>query len=133
MIQPSELRIGNYILHKTGVRILPVKCTFQHFEFLAKGMEKDFFPIQLKKDVLQKCGFIENEKYYLHPETREYILTLPVKGINKNEISAFVAENNPPYARASVNELVVSNHIHHLHQLQNLYFALVAKEMEVVL
>ncbi len=48
MIDPSALRIGNYILHKSGVRILPVKCDFQHFELLSNGMAKDMFPVALK-------------------------------------------------------------------------------------
>lgn len=133
MIDALELRLGNYILHKNGVRILPVKCTFQHFELLSKGLAKDFFPIPLKQDILKKCGFIENAKYYLSPETREFILTLPVKGIHKNDISAFIADSNAPYARAALNELIVSNNIHNLHQLQNLYYALVGNELEVVI
>jgi hypothetical protein len=131
MIDPITLRIGNYILHKSGVRILPVKCNFQHFELLAKGMAKDIFPVALKADVLKKCGFIENEKYYLLPDAKEFILTLPVKGTNKNEIRAYLANNNEPYARATVNELIITNNIHHLHQLQNLYYALTGAELEV--
>ena len=133
MIDPSALRIGNYILHKSGVRILPVKCNFQHFELLSKGLVKEVFPIALKVDVLKKCGFIENEKYYQLPDVKEFILTLPVKGINKNEIRAYVAANSEPYARATVNELIITNNIHHLHQLQNLYYALTSTDLEVLI
>lgn len=133
MIDPSELRPGNYILHKSGVRILPVKCTLQHFELFAKGIVKDSFPIALKPEILVKCGFIENPKYYLYPDAREYILALPVMGNNKNEVYAYINSNKESYARAAVNDLVISNNLHYLHQLQNLYYALVGKELDVLL
>jgi hypothetical protein len=133
MIEASELRIGNYILHKSGVRILPVKCTFQHFELLAKGLSKDMSPIALKPEIVIKCGFIENKKYHLLPDAREFILTLPVMGINKNEIYAYINSNKESYARATVNSLTISNNFHYVHQLQNLYFTLLGNELEVTL
>jgi len=133
MINPTELRLGNYILHKTGVRILPSKCTFLHFEVFAKGQVKDSFPIALKPDILVKCGFVENKKYYAYPDTREFVLTLPVIGTNKNEVLAYVNASNESYARAVVNDCIVTNHIHHLHQLQNMYYAFVGNEMELTL
>ena len=133
MIDASELRLGNYILHKAAVRILPVKCTFQHFELLSKGLAKDIFPIALKPDILQKCGFIENKKYHLLPDAREFILTLPVMGNNKNEVYAYINSNKESYARATINDLVISNNFYHLHQLQNLYYTLVGKELEIML
>jgi hypothetical protein len=133
MIDASELRIGNYILHKTGVRILRVKITIAHFDLLGKSGGKDMFPIALKPDILQKCGFTENLKYYRLPEGREFILTLPVMGANKNEIAAYVINNSEMYARATVNDLVISNNCHHLHQLQNLYYALAGRELDVAL
>jgi hypothetical protein len=133
MIDASELRLGNYILHKSGVRILPVKAGFQHFELLAKGLAKDVFAIALKPDILQKCGFIENKKYHLFPDAREFVLTLPVMGNNKNEIYAYININKESYARASVNDLIISNNIYFVHQLQNLYYALVCKELEVLI
>ena len=133
MINAGELRIGNYILHKAGVRILPAKCTFQHFELLSKGSAKDIFPIALKPDILEKCGFIENKKYYLLPDAREFVLALPVMGNNKNDIYAYINSNKESYARAAVNDLTISNNFYYLHQLQNLYYALVGKELEVLL
>jgi len=131
MIDSSELRLGNYILHKSGVRILPVKCTFQHFELFAKGLAKDAFPIALKSDILQKCGFIENEKYYGLPDRAEFILTLPVTGNNRNEIRAYINSNKESYARAAVNDLIICNNFYFLHQLQNFYYALVGEELDL--
>jgi hypothetical protein len=132
MINASELRLGNYILHKAGVRILPVKFSLTHFDLLSKGLGKDMFPIPLKPDLLEKCGFLENKKYYQLPEAREFILTLPVKGVNNNEIRAYITKTEA-YARATVNELIITNNIHQLHQLQNLYYALVNAELDITL
>ena len=133
MIEASELRLGNYILHKAAVRILPVKCTLQHFELLAKGLAKDMFPIGLKPEILLKAGFIENKKYHLLPEAQEFILALPVAGNNKNEINAYINSNREIYARATVNDLIITNNFYQLHQLQNVYYALTGKELEVML
>lgn len=133
MIEATELRLGNYFLYKASVRILPVKCTFEHFELLSKGMAKQMFPIALKPDVLTKCGFIENKKYYQYPEAREFILALPVMGNNKNEVYAYLNNKNESYARASANDKVISNNIYFLHQLQNLYYTLTGLEMEVTI
>ena len=133
MIDATELRLGNYILQKTGVRILPVKTNFQHFELFSKGLAKDMFPVALKADLLQKCGFIENKKYHLLPESREFVLVLPVTGTNKNEMHAFMNANKEIYVRATVNDLIISNNFHYLHQLQNVYHAIVGKELEVIL
>jgi hypothetical protein len=133
MINASELRLGNYLLHKTGVRILPVKCSFQHFELLAKGLAKEMFPVVLKQDILAKSGFIENPSYYLLPDAKQFILILPVMGNSKNEIHAFLNSNKECFARAMVNDLVVTNHFYNLHQLQNVYYSLVGTELEIIL
>jgi hypothetical protein len=133
MIDSKSLRIGNYILHKSGVRILPVKVNFEHFELLSKGLGKDMFPIALKRELLLKCGFIENPKYYLLPNAREFVLALPVQGANIIDVQAYIPATNEVYARATVNELIVTNNIHYLHQLQNLYHAIAAIELEITI
>lgn len=131
MINALELRLGNYVLYKSGVRILPVRLGFEHLELLSKGQSNLFFPVQLKPDVLQKCGFSENKEYALLPEERQFILTLPVIGNNENKIIAFV--HKEIYARAVVNDLVITNHFYNLHQLQNVHYALTGKELDVTL
>lgn len=131
MINENELRLGNYILQKINTRIIPVKFTHQHFELLKVGNTKDLFPVILKAEVLEKCGFSENKKYPLLPEAREFILVLPVIGNATNEIRAYIKNNKECFGRATINNLPVSNNFYHLHQLQNLYFALTAEELDV--
>jgi hypothetical protein len=131
MINESELRLGNFILQKVNTRIVPVKCTHQHFELLKSGNAKDLFAVVLKAEILEKSGFTENKDYPLLPDAREFILALPVIGNNKNEIRAYIKNNKECFARAMVNNLPVSNNFYHLHQLQNVYFALTSEELKV--
>jgi len=133
MIYPAELRLGNYVLYKSSGRITITALAFQHFEALGKGEIASFFPVVLKPELFLKCGFIENPDYPLLPQAREFKLALPVQGENKNEIVGYSKSNNECFARAIVNGAVASNNLHHLHQLQNLYFALVGTELEMKL
>ena len=73
MINETELRLGNYILQKINTRIIAVKCTYEHFELLKNGNAKDIFPVVLKAEILEKCGFVENKDYPLLPDAREFI------------------------------------------------------------
>jgi hypothetical protein len=131
MVKSQEFRLGNYVMHKTGVRILTVPCTFQHYELMARDGGKDLFPVLLSPKILEGCGFIENKKYALLPESREFILVLPVMGSGEIEIRAYVKSNKECFGRAMINTLPISNNVHHLHQLQNLFQALTGQELEV--
>lgn len=133
MIKPQEFRLGNYLMHKTGVRILTVRCTTDHLALIAKGGEKDLFPVVLSASVLEKCGFAENKKYPLLPESREFILVVPVMGSGNMEVRAYIKNNKEAFGRAMLSGVPVSNNFFHLHQLQNLFYALTAQELEVML
>jgi hypothetical protein len=131
MINANELRLGNYLMQKVGIRIVTTQCTYQHFDLLAKGQGKELFPVVLKAETLERCGFIENKSYPLLPEAREFRMVLPVIGNHQNEIYAYIKTNNECFGRATFNSLPISNNFYHLHQLQNLYFSLTGQEMEV--
>jgi hypothetical protein len=133
MIHASEFRLGNYLLQKINNKISMVPCSYSHFDLLAKGENKDLHPVLLKVELLEKCGFIENKKYALLPDAREFILALPVPGNNKNEIAAYIKNNKECFGRAMVNNLPVSANFYQLHQLQNLYFSLTGQELAIKL
>lgn len=107
------------------------KCGFEHFDLLSKGDHKNMFPVVLKPEILEKCGFSENMKYPLRPEAKEFILILPVIGESQNELRVYIKSNGESFGRAMTNNIVVSNNFYHLHQLQNLYVALTGQEMEL--
>jgi hypothetical protein len=133
MIKAAEIRLGNHMLEKKGTKISPVVCGAQQLASIAQGEVKDLFPIVLKAEVLQRCGFIENKDYPLLPQAREFGLLLPVIGSNKNEIMAWIKSSGECFGRATVNGLPVSNHFYNLHTLQNLYHALTGEELGIKL
>jgi len=130
MVNPNEFRPGNFLMQKVDHRIVTVACSFPHFELMAKG-GKELFPVVLKAEIFEKCGFEENKKYPLLPSAREFKLAIPVKSSHKNEIHAYVKSNGECFARAMINELPASNPVYQLHQLQNLYYGLTGEELQV--
>lgn len=131
MISIQEFRTGNYLLQKVANKISLVPCTLEHFVLAARGEGASLFPVVLKPELLERCGFIENMDYALRPQAREFRLVLPVMGSGNNEIAAYVKSNGECFARAMVNGAIISNNVHQLHQLQNLYYALVGAEMMI--
>jgi hypothetical protein len=131
MINAVELRLGSYVLHKSSGRISMVAVHYSHFEALSKGDAANFFPVVLKPELLQKCGFIENKDYPLLPQAREFKLVLPVQGSQQNEIIGYVKSNGECFVRAVVNNIVISQNLFNLHSLQNLFFVLTGKEIEL--
>ena len=131
MINASELRLGNYILFKLNGKISMIPCDFIHFEQLHKGDTSSFYPVMLKPDLFQKCGFIENKDYALLPQAREFTLVLPVIGSNNNELFGYVKNNGECFVRATVNHNIASINFFHLHQLQNLFYFLTGNELEI--
>lgn len=123
--------MGNYLLHKTGVRILTVPCTTEHFALMAKDGGKDLFPVLLSAKLLEGCGFVENKKYPLLPESREFVRVLPVMGDADIALKAYVKSNKECFARLMLNNVPLSNNLFHLHSLQNLYAALTGEELPV--
>ena len=117
-------------MQKVGHKIQRVACGLEHFELMAQG-SKDLYPVILKAELLEECGFEENKTYPLLPSAREFKTTMPVKSNHKNEIHAFVKSNGECFARAMMNDLPASNPVYHLHQLQNLFYILSGKELVV--
>jgi len=129
MINLQELRPGNQVLMKSGPRIVMSAFTPVHFAEAAVNGAKDFFPVVLKAEILEQFGFAENKDYPLLPDAREFLLTLPVAGSHKNEIRAYIKNNKECFGRATLDGFPASNNFYHLHQLQNLFFALTGREL----
>ena len=91
------------------------------------------FPVALSPAILEKGGFTENKKYALLPESREFVLVLPVMGSGDVSIKAYVKNNKECFGRAMINNVPLSNNVYHLHQLQNLYFAFTGEELVLTL
>ncbi len=131
MITVSEFRFGNLLLQKNGPKITKVPFGLQHIDLLVNSDLSALYPIVLKPDILEKCGFQENKKYPLLPEAREFILVLPVPGGNKNELRVYNKSNGECFGRALVNDAVASQNFFQLHQLQNLFYSLTGAELDI--
>jgi len=131
MIEMREFRPGNFLMHKQQHRIVTVPLGADQLLLMARGELKDLHPVVLKPEWFTRCGFIENEDYPLRPGAREFMLPLPVPGSQQNEIRGWVKTNGECFARAVTNNLPVSANVFQLHNLQNLYFSLTGKELEI--
>ena len=108
-----------------------VSCGFVHFEQLSKGDATSFYPVMLKPVLLEKCGFAENKDYPLLPQAREFKSVIPVIGSSHNDLCGYVKNNGECFVRAMVNNNVASINFFHLHHVQNLYFLMTGKELEM--
>lgn len=118
MISPNELRIGNWITEtfKYGIGIDTQIRSGAHLDELAS--HECFYPIPLTEEWLLKFGFKR--------------LGLSIRfSIDKNrEFCLFDQEDIFRYQTRVSGWTTQMPHIKHVHQLQNLYFALMNKELK---
>lgn len=117
MIQPNELRIGNWVKDTESDMNIKVAGLDPYEIFVGEIDEekeiydcRDIEPIPLTDELLKKCGFREIvEKVFVHGE-----MVNLMKGDNGYCL----------YDRLSID-------ISSLHQLQNIFFSLTGKELEI--
>lgn len=140
MIPKNELRLGNMVYVdgnrdtfftvvqlKAKVAFVKGKAIFQvEYEMLT--------PVLITSDTLSKCGFKEIQNVTIKSVAIEYALPVPVLGDDKHDIYAVVDNNDPKrtFAKTRINGLHVGNKLVFLHQIQNIYHALVNKEMLII-
>lgn len=123
MIDAKELRIGNYIQLRN--KFVMAGGIPNIHKLLIPGEQyavevEEFVPIPLTEDLLLKCGF----KKINHISGYSFFsMERKKSGVNIDIYEA--------YSTIGGNTSVP--HIQFLHQLQNLYFALTGKELEVTL
>lgn len=115
MIQENELRVNNW------VRMISKNVSYQ----ITRGYDiegsEDFKAIELTEEILLKCGFVGNKVAY-KLENDKFILELyyydcwNLTYIEKDKFG---------------NGSVELQGYWNLHQLQNLYFALIGEELEI--
>jgi len=118
MIQANELRIGNWVyaayINNTSMKI----CSIEYTE----GKDDDLYnPIPITSEILEKAGFDGDDSrndYWLHD--------------NENDIHLRIAFHIHDGV-TEWNGIRLFEHIPHLHQLQNLYFALTGEELPIEL
>lgn len=131
MIQINELRIGNWVSVDTMKIDQMPKCSFANvigvgdkIDLLIDGYgensvsSKVITPVKLTRDILFSCGFEENGVYDNVYQLRNFSITL-----NKKSKSGML--------QYTTNGSNLEIEILSVHQLQNVYFALIGEELEV--
>jgi len=121
-LQANELRIGNLLMY--GNRMAVVSAIFKsHFRCesleqidFGNSLQSNFQPIPLTPEILEKCGFDNDDNDFLNTIDERSSLH-----INLEKQRTLIE---------SYDGIIKLNNIKHLHQLQNLYFALTGEELE---
>lgn len=129
MMKATELRIGNYLNTKDGKLAIVEKITKDDFIAYSGMITKlPLSPIPLTEEWLLKLGFEEftnkwfNIKYFTDcRDTSEMFL------ISYNITSGRLSISDPYEDNCLIYASKVLNHVH---QLQNLYFALTGEELK---
>lgn len=121
MIQAKELRIGNWMKHSGGqfVQVTDIQFNPTH-DGINSQSSVHFDPIPLTPQLLEKTGFAHRLGDY------------PGWYIGVDNGWWMRIWYGPAGFKYSIND-VKSIDVNHLHQLQNLYFALTGKEIVVQL
>lgn len=120
-MEASELRIGNLIFENSRVETVDDICNGYINPYLYDGIEPNYAvqePIPLTEEWLLKFGFVKQ---------RNHFLRLNLNGVFEegDYLETFDCEN---FTFGYYGGLVVK----HVHQLQNLYFALTGEELKQI-
>ncbi|MDM1299938.1 hypothetical protein HXZ94_15690 [Empedobacter falsenii] len=110
-MKDNELRIGNLVIYGGSV----VKMNLREFTHFLRSPET-YTPITLTEEILLKCGFEKRED-------GDYNL------FKNSEVDIVICSDFNSWKCDGINFSV--NYIKHLHQLQNLYFALTGEDLEI--
>ena len=129
MIQPNELRIGNYInLHRYFTD--DNKNGIQKFSFDLSDGIKRMTPIPLTEEILLKCGFIKDFIDYKHDYIDIIDWCIPNNGDYK---FLFSIDKEINAKDDNIKYFYEETEIKSLHHLQNIYWSITQKELEVKL
>jgi hypothetical protein len=113
-----ELRIGNFLNYDTGEGVELAVIDWQDLKWISendKSFNKAHSPIPLTEEWLLRFGFEKNYKFGLY-----------YKGGHAIDIHR---EGNAEFYTGEVGGWFVF--VEHIHQLQNLYFALTGEELTI--
>lgn len=119
-----ELRIGNYVDYPLEGYDSIHKVTVYTLKDL-DNCNKDIKPIPLTEEILLKCGF-ENKMNLMYISIFEGMLCI---SINDFSYGLYSTEQRFNIGLSYTN----SSKIEYLHQLQNLYWSLTQKELQIEL
>lgn len=119
-MEAKELRIGNLFIEENSKKIIEV-IGLEKNRVVFSGMFLDKWqaePIPITKEWLLKFGFKENDNIYKLNNFGKFIFF--------EHLNSFGF-----YPSGLLNSLMRMDNLKSVHQLQNLYFALTGKELEI--
>ena len=120
-MEAKELRIGNLVNYRIEDKFDERKEWLEVSEIDATDLQcidNDFSPIPITKEWLLKFGFKENDNIYKLNNFGKFIFF--------EHLNSFGF-----YPSGLLNSLMRMDNLKSVHQLQNLYFALTGKELEI--
>ncbi|WP_407475236.1 hypothetical protein [Elizabethkingia anophelis] len=107
-MNPAELRVGNYVETKNGIKVVSQVTVDSHCYFLEDHVK----PINVTKEWLLKFGFIDEVLEYYH----ELIYKKGEFNLNEQFI---------------LMDIGIKVEVKYVHQLQNLFYALTGEELKL--
>lgn len=128
MIEAKELRIGNWILPEHNLDGEYHKVTIIESYAINSYTEDWYRGIPLTHEILEKCGFKEDDNVAsAFNDIKKYYSingSFFMRELN-GEFHRYIEVEDDPYYSFPLCQ------VKYLHQLQNLYFALTGKELEI--
>lgn len=131
MIKTNELRIGNWLMGNMPVQVKTILCENTvglgeggpYYVYVEAPYKPCLEPITLTPEILEKCGFKFKEGLINNDPNHKMIYWI---GYNNTKVF-YLEVSKKGFVFLSQSLLYVK----YLHQLQNLYFSLTGKELEV--
>ncbi len=144
MVDVKELRIGNIVecyssLHKKHksfevnqilVDSIELIDTDESFEILCDRLDG----IPLTEELLLKCGFNKSDDYvYEYKDNSDLLFDAPNDWNNTDDYPVGISSIEPGYPAMYIPHGEIIIRCLYLHELQNKFFAITGKELEVKL
>ena len=115
-MKANELRIGNYVLGNVFNSKEFLKTTIERTDFCDLSYLRKCKPIPLTEEWLIKFGFVKSLDYWVISNKGFFV------GITLKEVI---------YPMFDIDNPMLIKTLKHVHQLQNLYFALTGEELTI--
>ena len=133
MINKRELRIGNLVkVNDTIIEVIDINVNFINEYEISSPYFEYLQPIFLTREILNKVGFADSTKHvYEYKDNSNILFDEPNDWNNPEEYPIGITGGNGNYFLGYIPHGEVIIRCLYLHQLQNIYFAITAEELDV--